>query len=325
MLDSPEILETSLQGLGWQAWLARMEELTEEAGHAAPLGPHHAAILVEQKPVLLVTFETHQGITHLDRSAQPLGWSMARALGWSHLCLVADGESWFRDPRVYGYFDRLADDGFFEDFDQVVFYGAGSCGYAAAAFSVAAPGARVLALHPQATLDPRIAEWDHRWRHMRRVAFDDRYGYAPDMLDAAECAVVLYDPRTEEDAMHAALFTRANVTKFRMRDLGPGMEAALLRMNVLPRILAQLSAGRLTRQSLARLYRARRRDRGYQFNLLQRLAATGRHRLVIHLCNAVTAQRRAPRYQKMRAQADAALAEGAPTATESGTTEPGTG
>ena len=50
------------------------------------------------------------------------------------------GDTWFRDNRVYGYFDRLIADGFFEDFDTVIFYGAGSCGYAAAAFSVAAPG-----------------------------------------------------------------------------------------------------------------------------------------------------------------------------------------
>jgi hypothetical protein len=50
--------------------------------------------------------------------------------------------------------------GFFDDFDQVVFYGAGQCGYAAAAFSVATPGATVVAIQPQATLDPRVTEWD---------------------------------------------------------------------------------------------------------------------------------------------------------------------
>ena len=78
--------------------------------------------------------------------------------------------------------------GFFDDFDHVVFYGAGPCKYAAAAFSVAAPAATVDAIQPQTTLDPRITDWDDRYMKMRRTDFTSRYGYAPDMLDAAEQA-----------------------------------------------------------------------------------------------------------------------------------------
>ena len=108
--------------------------------------------------------------------------------------MVAEGQSWFRDPAVFAYFDRLVDDGFFDEFERVIFYGAGPCGYAAAAYSVAAPGATVVAVQPQATLDPRMTEWDDRFVEMRRTSFTDRYGYAPDMLDAADQAFVLYDP-----------------------------------------------------------------------------------------------------------------------------------
>ena len=54
-----------------------------------------------------------------------MGWDHGAALGWSHLCMVSRGDTWFRDRRVYGFFDRLIDDGFFEDFEQVIFYGAG--------------------------------------------------------------------------------------------------------------------------------------------------------------------------------------------------------
>jgi hypothetical protein len=108
--------------------------------------------------------------------------------GWSHLSIILDGDTWFHDPKVYAYFNRLDDDGFFDDFDHVVFYGAGPCKYAAAAFSVAAPGATVDAIQPQTTLDPRITDWDDRYMKMRRTDFTSRYGYAPDMLDAAEQA-----------------------------------------------------------------------------------------------------------------------------------------
>ncbi len=177
----------------------------------------------------------------------PLGWEMAERHGWSQLCILAHSETWFRHRAVYMFFDRLVDEGFFDEYDQVVFYGSGSCGYAAAAYSVAAPGATVIALQPQATLDPRVTEWDPRFDHMRRVSFTDRYGYAPDMLDAAERAFVLYDPEETADAMHAALFTRPNVTKLRCRYLDGEIEAFLRRMQILQPLLVKAMDGSLTR------------------------------------------------------------------------------
>ena len=299
MQDATNTFDMPLTGLGGRdAWLDKVADLTEEDGYVERLGARHAAIFVEDKPTLLVTFETHKSIAALSRDAQPLGWDMVKALGWSHLCLVSDGDTWFRDRAVYGYFDRLVDDGFFEEFDQVIFYGAGPCGYAAAAFSVAAPGAKVVVLQPQATLDPRVTEWDDRFRDMRRTSFTDRYGYAPDMLDAAAQAFVIYDPEIELDAMHAALFTRPNVTKFRMRFMGTDLEKSLMRMQILFRILAQTSAGKLDRTALARLWRARRRDGAYQFNLLTRLKEGERLYLIVLLARKVLEQRNARPFRK---------------------------
>ncbi len=299
MQEAHNVFDQPLSGLsGPGAWLDKVAEVTDEDGYVERLGDRHSAIFIEDKPILLVTFETHQGIAALSPDAQPMGWQMARALGWSHLCLVSDGDTWFRERAVYAYFDRLVDDGFFEDFEQVIFYGAGPCGYAAAAFSVAAPGAKVLALSPQATLDPRVTEWDSRYRHMRRTSFSDRYGYAPDMLDAAAEAYVLYDPEIDLDAMHAALFSRPNVTLFRMRYMGPEIEAGLMRMQILFRILAQLSADKLDRAALATLFRARRHDCGYQFTLLQKLKTQGRPYLIVLLARKVLEQRNARPFRK---------------------------
>ncbi|MCR9146389.1 MAG: phosphoadenosine phosphosulfate reductase [Rhodobacteraceae bacterium] len=291
-------LDTSLNGLAWPDWLERLAEATDADGYAESLGGCHAAIFVEQKPTLLVSFEQFESIRVLSPEAQPLGWHLAKALGWSHLCLACQGETWFREGRVYGYFDRLVDDGFFEEFDQVIFYGAGACGYAAAAFSVAAPGARVLAIQPQATLDPRMTEWDDRFRAMRRTDFATRYGYAPDMLDAADAAFVLYDPDIELDAMHAALFARSNVTRFRMRFMGPRLDRGLLRMNLLLRILAQLSGGKLSELALARLYRARREDVPYLKSALGRLEDDGRLRLVARMAGHVMRTTPGPRFRR---------------------------
>lgn len=308
MQNSGDMFEADLSGLDWQEWRDRAGTLVGETGYCQPLGERHAALLVERKPVLLVSFENFERLEILSELGQPFGWTMVEALGWSHLCLLSKGDTWFRDARVYGYFDRLIDDGFFDGFEEVIFYGAGACGYAAAAFSVAAPGAKVLMLRPQATLDPRVAEWDDRYLAMRRTSFTDRYGYAPDMLDAAARAVLLYDPEIELDAMHSALFNRANVLRFRTRHTGYDLEERLARMGLIPRLLAQLSSDRLSGLSLARLWRARRDDTPYLFNLLRRLVADQRDRLtVMHCRNALARRVGGPRFRKAMSLAEARL------------------
>jgi hypothetical protein len=319
MQQTPSRFDTPLDTLSWPEWVQATRPVTGTAGFTENLGPRHAAIFVENpSKTLLVSFEAHHRIEDLSEKGHPLGWALVEALGWSHLCLASEMDTWFRENLVYGFFDRLIDEGFFERFDTVLFYGAGSCGYAAAAFSVAAPGARVLAIQPQATLDPRVAEWDNRFIGMRRTSFDDRFGYAPDMLDAAQEAFVLYDPDIELDAMHAALFTRPNVTKFRMRHLGPRIDASLVRMKVLLRMLAQLSAGKLSTLALARLYRARRTDGAYQYGLLMATTRDDRHQLTAWLAHAVLRQRGAPPFRKALARATNMLAAQDPSHLQSG-------
>ncbi|SLN47666.1 hypothetical protein ROA7450_02364 [Roseovarius albus] len=297
MHDTPPSLDQSLGGLQWQGWLEAAEDVADQDGYVEYLGPDHAAILIEKKPILLVTFESFGSVSARTENAHPLGWSMVRTLDWSHLCLISKGDTWFRDERVYGYFDRLVDDGFFEDFEQVIFYGAGACGYAAAAYSVAAPGAKVLLLQPQATLAPELTEWDDRFRHMRRTDFSSRYAYAPDMIEAAEKVFLLYDPEIRADAMHAALFNRPNVEQFRTRFMGAALEPALVRMEVILRMLAQVSSDRLDITNIARLCRARHGDPRYQLNLLRRLRQEERHKLIVLLCKRVLKERSAPLFR----------------------------
>ena len=217
-----------LTGLDKSGWTDRIMDEAQARGAADRLGRRHFAAFVKAGPVLLVSFETVQGMRSLTESARPLGWLMSQKMGWSSLLLASDGDTWFRDKDVYAYFDQLVDDGFFDEFDRVIFYGAGPCGYAAAAYSVASPGSTVVVVQPQATLDARLAEWDPRFPEMRRTSFRDRFGYAPDMLDAAQQAFVLYDPREEYDAMHAALFARSNVTRLRLPFMGAALQLSLI-------------------------------------------------------------------------------------------------
>ncbi|MBW4707976.1 phosphoadenosine phosphosulfate reductase [Roseobacter sp. YSTF-M11] len=290
-------------------WISEVTDLVDEHGYLTPLGRRHIATFVEDGKTLLVSFETHQGIQTLSPQVHPLGWEMVKTHRWSHLGLISDGDTWFRDPAVYAFFDRLVDDGFFDEFEDVLFYGAGPCGYAAAAFSVAAPGAKVLAIQPQATLDPRVTEWDKRFTDMRRTNFTDRYGYAPDMLDAAAETFVIYDPAETEDAMHAALFTRAGVTKLRLPHMGASLQTDLLQLDILYPLLAAASENRLTPRLFARLARARRDHLPYLRRLLARLEQDDRPALVAALCHNVTQRMRAPRFASRLKRANDRMAD----------------
>lgn len=278
MLDSSAMdlrkhLEQDLSSIKLIDWVKKIAATANAFGHFHPCGQHHFSAFVEGGDTLLVTFETMQGARALSETGRPLGWHFLQDHGWSHLGLFSNGDTWFRDAAMYEYFDQLSDDGFFDDFDKVLFYGAGPSGYAAAAFSVASPGARVVAVQPQATLSPDMADWDDRFPHMRRTDFTSRYGYAPDMLDAAHQAHILYDPYETLDAMHAALLSRENVTRYRLRSFGDSLHQSLLQMAALSPLLKLAEADELTPASLGKLLRRRHENPQY-LSRLSRQAMT---------------------------------------------------
>ena len=277
------------------SWLALIDAIGEEAGYFQTVGSRHWALFVDESPTLLVSFETVAG-ARARPGQMPLAQGIATARGWSHLCLIAEDQTWFRDPAVYAYFDRLVDDAFFEDFDRVLFYGAGPAGYAACAFAVCAPGAQVLVLNPVATLNPAQAGWDDRYSAARRLDFTSRYGFAPDMVDGAAHVTLILDPKQRLDAMHAALFHAPYVTTLPARLAGPDMEATLTRLGVLTDLITQATEGNLTASSFAALWRKRRNDTTYLKALLQ--AAVGSVGREIMVCRNVVKRLKSARFRK---------------------------
>ena len=292
-------------------WLAELEEIGEEEGYFSPLGDNHAAVFVDRsQKVLFVAFETVTGIRATSERGLPLGFDVCERRDWSHLTILATSDTWYRDRFVYGYFDRLVDEGFFEDFDHVVFYGAGMCGYAAAAFSVVAPGASVIAVSPQATLERRLTEWDGRFPKARAFDFKSRYGYAPYMVEAASQAIVIYDPDEAEDAMHATLFQGANVERVRYRRGRSGaIDADLRAMGLISRLAEAAVAGSLTPAELGRIFKARHRHVPYLRAALARTLADDRPYLTALLCRAVLDWQPIPRFRHHLGIAEHRLAE----------------
>jgi hypothetical protein len=285
-----------------------MRQIGESAGFFKRLGALHAALFHDDGATLLVTFETVANIRNNQSDELPLGYHVARDRGWSYLCVMAADDTWYRDRSVYDLFDRLDDGDFFGRFDHVVFYGAGMAGYAAAAYSVAAPGATVVAVQPQATLDPRVAGWEPRFAHMRRTSFTDRYGFAPDMIEGAGAVYILFDPEQNLDSMHAALFARSHVTLLQCRNLGRDIGTALLDMRILPSVLSAACTNTFDERLFRIFYRTRRNYRPYLENLLARLISDGRPYLAALLSRNVASRLNAKDFHNRALQLEQDLA-----------------
>jgi hypothetical protein len=278
-------------------WQRAMLAIAEADGDFMALGTRHWAFFAEERPVLLVTFEDAEALRDREDNL-PEHYALAKARGWSLLTILSDGETWWRDPAVFRYFDRLADDGFLEDFDRVIFYGAGAAGYAAAAYSVTAPGAELVLIAPRATLDPARAGWDDRHRKARRLNFADRYGYAPDLTESAARVWLIHDPLHKPDAMHAALFLRPWVTVLNARHTGEGTEETLREMRALDRILEAAMDGKFSAAYFAWLWRGRRSNSSYLRTILAAARLTGHRAREVRICRSVTSRLNAPRFAK---------------------------
>ncbi|MGR3541713.1 MAG: hypothetical protein ACU0BS_09820 [Hasllibacter sp.] len=244
-------------------------------------GAHHVVDLTggARAGTLLVSFD------QLPRAMAHRRWGphpneIARKAGWTQMAVLSEGPSWFRSPFLTGVFDRRADDEWFDGFDQVLLYGAGAGGYAAAAYAAAAPGARVLAVSPVATLSPDLAPWDDRVPAARRLDWDGPYGFAPDMAEAACQTAVVYDPRAALDAMHAALFRRPGTVFLRARGAGEGAEATLRQAGALGPMLRAAAVGDLDPETFAEIWRRRRDAPRYLMALADQLNEAGRTELL---------------------------------------------
>ncbi len=286
MTDHSLILDADLAGRTGAEWMDTLEDVAEEHGYFEPLGPDHQAVFLAAGPRLLVTFEDAETICKTP-SGEPRSFDYAREYGWSVLSIISNSESWFRHPAIYQFFDKLTDEGTFDSFDDVLFFGAGGAGYAAAAYSVAAPGARVLALRPQATLSAQIAAWDTRHIAHRRHDFTSRYGFAPDMVEAAEAAYLVYSPMQKADAIHAALFTRPNVMPLRVPGIGGRIEQSLDQIGVMDGLLQGAMDGALSPAAFRRLIQPIKGYGTYVRTLHKRAMDTGHPQLAANLAAAM--------------------------------------
>ncbi|MEP3847398.1 MAG: alpha/beta fold hydrolase [Paracoccaceae bacterium] len=289
-----------------EAWRITLAGIAEKDGFFKELSDRHKAIYIPQKDeagkTLVVVFDNLDDVRQ-DSDRLPWAVDFISAQGWSALGFMAHGPTWYRDDKVLDFFDELRDDGFFDKFDRVVFYGTSMGGYAAAAFSAVVPGATVVAINPQATLDRQVTNWERRYRPAWRYNYTGRYGYAPEMVKSAEKMWLFYDSQGIADSMHASLFQGDNITKVRCPFMGHGMLTVWREIGVLKAVVSGCINDTITKHEIHKLMRGRHKVPKYQKAVMTHLVETNRHRLIIRYCDAVVAQRTAPHFANAAARA----------------------
>ncbi|UWQ20367.1 phosphoadenosine phosphosulfate reductase [Jannaschia sp. W003] len=255
--------------------MRRLVETARDGGWLRDVGDRHMAHHRPGGATLLVGFEELETARERD---EPAPWTarLAAKRGYATLTILADGRTWYRDPALEALFDELTDEGFFDEFDTVIFAGGGAEGYAASAYSVAAPGATVFAVQPLATLDRALTPWERRFRSAWALAWGPRYAYAPDLVGGAERVYVVSDPTETFDAMHASLFRGPHVMHLPATHAGPEIWQRLETIGILDRLVAGAESGALTPLRFAQLWRGRRRDRAWLGGMLRKLDRRGR-------------------------------------------------
>ncbi len=251
----------------------------------------HSFLYVPRGDTLVVTFDNLDIAMTKREDRRPWGFEFIKAQGWSMLGVMANGWTWFRDKAVCDEFDRLRDSGFFRGFRRVVFYGASMGGYAAAAYSAAAPGATVFVISPQSTLDKSVVPWEKRYKNAWGRDFSGPYGDAALSSRQADKVHLMFDPYVVADAAHAARFTGENVKHWRCPLLGHRLGSSLAQMGVLQDIARRAIAGELDERAFYGFLRKRRDFPRYQRELANLALNRGRPDLAARVCRYVLNQR----------------------------------
>jgi hypothetical protein len=258
------------------SWDDIAQELAGQEGWYRSSTSGHSFLFVPRDPdTLVVTFDNLDIAMTKREDRRPWGYSFIKDQGWSMLGVLAGGWTWYREPWVYDQFDDLKKSRFFKQFKRVVFYGASMGGYAACAFSPAAPGCDVVAISPQSTVDKKIVPWETRYKTVWDRDFSGKYGDASVVSKAANRVSILYDPYEPLDAQHAARFTGKNVQHLRAPLLGHRLGSSLNQMGILSPIILGALNGTLSSDEYYKLLRTRRSFPRYQRELFNRAVDKG--------------------------------------------------
>ena len=237
--------------------------------------PRHCSVYMPRSSKLLVTFD-HYGSVHSEPPRLPWGHALAEEMGWSHLGNMTKQNDWFRHRDMFSLYRELRAQRFFHDFEEVVFYGASMGGYAACAYSVVHPGARVVAISPQSTLRKSLAPFETRFSQGRKLGqWSGPWVDAAATVSKAHSVRLIYDRRWAPDAAHAARFAGRRIGHYHAPFMGHRVPQHLKSMGLMATVASRAIKGGLNPHKFRTLMRKRHRDPGFVHQLLQRAKSRG--------------------------------------------------
>lgn len=256
---------------------------------------------------LVVSFDNLSSVRDPSLARGPWGYEFIRKLGHSHLGIMSFEANWFRDPALFRYLERMRDEGFFARFDRVALMGTSMGAYGAAAFATLAPGATVIALSPQSTLDSRLVPWEKRFRGGQKQDWSGPYSDASQEVASAARVYLFHDPQFEPDEQHARRFTGDNILCMHTRHAGHKSALFLRRAGILSRVVEQAIAGTLTPAGFYSLYREGRSLPWYLNSLTENVMARDRPALVQRVLRHIETSGRAPMAASVARRLDLAV------------------
>ncbi|MEN8837014.1 MAG: glycosyltransferase family 2 protein [Celeribacter marinus] len=285
-----------------------MQSHTDAHGGFFWEGEENAMFFEPVSKRLVVTFDNIH-LVQQQEQRWPWGYDLlTKSMGCSVLGVMGSKRNWFRSSFVHDSFDHLRDSGFFQQFDDILFYGVSMGGFGALTYSRCAPGSKVFAIAPQSTLDRRILPNDDRWGWTKRLDWDDRYADAADAIRFAGDVTVISDPYFAPDADQIDRLKGDNITKLKMPFFGHQLPNALLEMGILKSTLTDILSDTMTDKKFYSLFRARRDLPRYQHDLLMHAEEKNHIKLAIQICEYTLKKRNANNIKKSLDRLRAVLA-----------------
>lgn len=218
------------------------------------------SLMFVRRPVnrLLVSFDNLSNVNDSSVEREPWAFKFAQDINISHLGVMAHVADWYRDPVLIGRFQRLAEEGFFDGYDRVVFAGVSMGGFASIAFGSLVPGAHVVSVNPQSTLDTGLVPWETRYENGRRQDWTLPLSDAAALTGGLGRVNIFYDPYHALDKLHVGRFSGDNIRVFNCRYSDHKTAVFLRKIGALKPVMSYAIFDELDEEEFYRLYRARR-------------------------------------------------------------------
>ncbi|KAE9631775.1 hypothetical protein [Parasedimentitalea maritima] len=292
----PDNIDQKKEELGGvPSWYREIFPNGPRDGFYQKLGLHSAVYVDRGAHQLVVSFDNlaEAGGRRYDR--EPWAAKFCADNGWSHLGILAQPPSWFRDKPLIHFLEHLRDAGFFKRFDRVTFCGASMGGFGALTFCDLSPGSTVIAFSPQSTLAADLVPWEKRFGKGRKMDWTLPYSDAASQTSRAEQVYVVYDPFYEDDVKQVSRLNGDNIVHLHSFGLGHKSALVLRRMDRLKPIMKLAVTGKLSPHEFYQLIRNRKDIYMYRLHMETYLLARGKSGLVDMLRTGFKRRRKASR------------------------------